>query len=51
VDTAQFRPGGQVGVTVTCASDLSGLALSGLPGTKTLQADATAPLEQYRGAG
>jgi Flp pilus assembly protein TadG len=51
VDTTQFRPGGQVGVTVTCASDLSGLALAGLPGTKTLQADATAPLEQYRGAG
>lgn len=50
VDTTQFRPGGHVGVTVTCASDLSGLALSGLPGSKTLQADATAPLEQYRGA-
>lgn len=51
VDTAAFRPGGQVRVTVACTADLSGLGLSGLPGTKTLRADATAPLEQYRGTG
>jgi Flp pilus assembly protein TadG len=51
VDTADFRPGGRVGVTVSCTSDLSGLALVGLPGSKTLRAGATAPLEQYRGTG
>lgn len=51
VDTASFRPGGQVHVTVACKADLSGLGLSGLPGSKTLRADATAPLERYRGTG
>ena len=51
VDTASFRPGGHVRVTVACTADLSGLGLSGLPGSKTLRADATAPLEKYRGTG
>lgn len=51
VDTAAFRPGGQVRVTVACRADLSGLGLSGLPGSKTLRADATAPLEKYRQTG
>lgn len=51
VDTANFRPGGQVRVYVTCRADLSGLGLAGLPGSKTLRAEASAPLEQYRGTG
>jgi Flp pilus assembly protein TadG len=51
VDTADFRPGGQVRVYVACTADLSGLGLSGLPGSKTLRAQAAAPLEQYRGTG
>lgn len=51
VDTVSFRPGGQVRVTVACRADLSGLGLAGLPGSKTLRADATAPLEKYRGTG
>jgi Flp pilus assembly protein TadG len=49
VDTTNFRPGGQVRVSVACTADLSGLGLSGLPGSKTLRSEATAPLEQYRG--
>jgi hypothetical protein len=49
VDTTNFRPGGQVRVSVACTADLSGLGLSGLPGSKTLRSVATAPLEQYRG--
>lgn len=48
VNTTNFRPGGQVRVSVACTADLSGLGLSGLPGSKTLRSDAVAPLEQYR---
>jgi Flp pilus assembly protein TadG len=51
VDTADFRPGGQVRVSVLCTADLSGLGLVGLPGSKTLRAVSTVPLEQYRGTG
>lgn len=49
VDTADFRPGGLVRVSVSCTADLSGFGLVGLPGSKTLRGEATAPLEQYRG--
>ena len=48
VDTGSFRPGGVVTVTVTCTADLSGLALSGLPGTATVTATGRAPLEAHR---
>ena len=48
VDTGNFRPGGVVTVTVTCAADLSGLALSGLPGAVTMSATGRAPLETLR---
>lgn len=48
VDTGDFRPGGVVRVSVACTADLSGL--TGLPGSKTIRADAAAPLEQYRGS-
>ena len=48
IDTAAFRPGGQVSATVACTADLSGLALAGLPGSLTLHATAHAPLEPYR---
>lgn len=51
VNAANFRPGGLVSVSVACVANLSGLALAGLPGSKTLRGDATAPLEQYRGTG
>ena len=48
VDTADFRPGGVVTVTITCTADLSGLALSGLPGTATITSTGRAPLEAHR---
>lgn len=48
VDTAQFRAGGQVQVTVSCTADLSGLAVAGVPGRLTLTESAGSPLETYR---
>jgi Flp pilus assembly protein TadG len=51
VDTTAFAPGGEVAATVTCTSDLSGLALAGLPGTTTLRATARSPLEPFRDLG
>lgn len=48
VDTTDFRAGGTVGVTLTCVADLSGLALSGLPGAVTMTATGRAPLETFR---
>jgi hypothetical protein len=53
VDTTSFRAGGQVTATVSCTATLSDLTLSGLPGTSTVSASATVPLETFRtyGAG
>ena len=48
VDTAAFRPGGQVEVTVHCTVELSRLALAGLPGSVTLASSSRSPLETYR---
>ena len=46
-DTSQFKPGGLVTVTIRCTLDLSSLVVSGLPGSSTLTAQATAPLDTY----
>jgi len=51
LDTTHFYAGGQVSATVTCTTDLSGLAMAGLPGSVHLQASSTAPLETYRTIG
>lgn len=51
VDTSAFIPGGQVIVTVRCTSDLSALALTGVPGQIVLTATSHTPLEQYRDLG
>ena len=48
VDTRAFRPGGQVTVSVVCTVDLSTLALTGLPGSLTLHASTTSPIETLR---
>jgi Flp pilus assembly protein TadG len=48
VDTSDFRAGGQVSVTVDCVTSLSDLGLVGFPGSQTLEASATSPLEQFR---
>ena len=50
-DTSAFRPGGQVTVQVTCTVSLAGLALLHLPGTQTLTARFTSPIDVYRGTG
>ena len=48
VNTGRFTPGGVVSVRVTCTTGLADVTISGLPGAKTMSADATAPLDTYR---
>lgn len=50
-DTNDWGPGGRVSVTVTCDADLGGLTLIGLPGSKPMKGQATAPLDTFRRAG
>jgi len=47
-DVSHFAPGGYVVVHVTCHVELSDLLVPGLPGTTTVQASSTAPLDPYR---
>lgn len=48
VDTADFRPGGEVRVDLRCAASLQGLSLLRIPGTATIASTATAPVDRYR---
>jgi hypothetical protein len=48
VDISDYRPGGQVQVTVSCTAQLRDVALSGLPGTRVFTATSTVPIEMYR---
>lgn len=48
VDTSQFHRGGQVTVQVDCAVTTHGLLGVGLPGTVTVSAASTSPLDLYR---
>lgn len=48
VDTAAFRPGGEVVAHVRCVASLSGLGLAGFPGTRTFTATVRAPIEELR---
>ncbi|WP_041540635.1 TadE/TadG family type IV pilus assembly protein [Catenulispora acidiphila] len=51
VDTAVFRPGGVVKVTVTCRADLGDLASVGLlPLRTSITKSSTSPIDQYRQA-
>jgi Flp pilus assembly protein TadG len=50
-DTRSFRSGGQVSVQVSCTVSLAGLALLHVPGTETLNYQAAAPIDAFRGAG
>lgn len=47
-DVSRFRPGGTVHVQVSCNVALTGL-VPGLPGSRTLTAGATSPVDTYRG--
>ena len=51
IDTSAFYAGGQVTAHLSCDTRLSDLAMTGLPGSTTLTADSTSPLEQYRQLG
>ncbi|WP_290582567.1 TadE/TadG family type IV pilus assembly protein [Aeromicrobium sp.] len=48
IDISSYQPGGVVRADVTCTADLSNVAISGLPGTKTFTGSATIPIEDYR---
>lgn len=48
VDTAGFRPGGTVAVTVSCTLDLSEALIVGVPGQVVLAATAAEPVDLYR---
>lgn len=49
IDTANFVPGGSVAATVTCTVDLRDLSLLGVPGSRTLTAEFSHPVDTYRG--
>jgi Flp pilus assembly protein TadG len=46
--TDDFIPGGTVSVTVTCSIKLSDLDAPGLPGSATVTATQTAPIDPFR---
>jgi Flp pilus assembly protein TadG len=49
VNTGGLTPGGAVTVTVTCVVPLSDLTLIAVPGTRTVQATSTSPVDLWRG--
>lgn len=51
VDTSHFVPGGYVTAHVSCLVLLSDVGFPGLPGSTTVSASATAPLDPYRSVG
>jgi Flp pilus assembly protein TadG len=48
IELGGFHPGGQVRATVRCDVDLSAMTWRGLPGSLTLTASSTSPLESWR---
>ena len=48
-DLSDFTPGGEVTVQVTCTVHLSDLSLLRIPGSETITAAFTAPVDTYRG--
>ena len=46
-DTSNFVAGGTVSVRVTCVTSLADVSIPGVPGSKTLTATATAPLDVF----
>jgi Flp pilus assembly protein TadG len=49
VDTSAFRPGGVVTARITCTVSLADLAPLPVPGTETVEAAASSPIDVYRG--
>ena len=50
-DTADFAPGGQVSVTVTCTVDLADLVGLRLPASQSIISTSTAVIDLYRAVG
>ncbi len=50
-DLSHFYAGGYVSVTVVCQVTLSDVAFPGMPGSTTVRATATAPIDPYRAGG
>ena len=50
-DASHFYPGGYVTVTVVCQVPLADVAVPGLPGSTTVRASSTAPIDPYRSVG
>jgi hypothetical protein len=51
MDTSHFVPGGYVIAHVACLVLLSDIGFPGLPGSTTVSASATAPIDPYRSVG
>lgn len=51
VDTSDFRPGGTVTVTVSCAVAMTDLNLLGVPASKTFRSTRVEVIDTYRGDG
>jgi len=49
--SGNFVSGGTITVTVTCEVSYDGLGLIGLPGSKTVTIDSSAPIDLYRRTG
>jgi Flp pilus assembly protein TadG len=48
VETGGLQPGGAVTVTVSCVVPLADLALIGVPGSRTVSATSTSPVDRWR---
>jgi len=51
VDTATFRPGGEVVVTVTCTVDLGDLGALHVPSSQTFSTRLTEPIDRFENIG
>lgn len=49
VDTESFRPGGRVGVTVSCDASMADVTLLGVPGTRDFTSRSVEVIDGYRG--
>ncbi len=47
-DTSHFFPGGFVTVTVVCSVPLADVSVPGLPGSTSVRASSTSPIDPYR---
>ena len=50
VDTSRFAAGGDVAATVSCTVDLADVAELTVPGSRTMTASFTEPIDTFRGA-